>query len=454
MANAKSIIEVEIKDGAWKRFQRQVESHRKNLAEMPHQWGAIGKAMRKTADEGARIIARIKEQVRVLKETKTISGKITLALKGVDRTLTSIGRKTSNWARHLKDVTKSILSWVPVFGIISGLMGAGGLFGLSRLAASVTQGSITAAGAGSTYGGAKAAGISYAPALGGEGAVTSLLNRVAEEQRSGGVMFRRLGMSEAQWKGKGSSDVLGPLLQAIQRKYKEGPEATAKLRMEAFAPGIDFATIMRTAKMNIGAMQREYEARKHLLDLSQGTQDSWMRFHRALETAGERLQNIFARALGGKLLSAIERFTNGLLRAASILMNSPLIRNMIAGAGKSLETGAKYLTSQEFQTDFKGFLTNMSDIVDALSVIADSLITITGTRGRGFQEKLAKESEDIRRYWERKEFERNATKTIQAQHPAWTPSQVHAKVEILLQNAPGSNTIGQAKGISSATYRR
>jgi len=453
---AKAIIDVEINEGEWIAFQRQVDAHRKKLTEMPHQWGAVGKAIVKASGDAAKLVARMEAQNAAWKNANTLAGKFNLTLKAADRTLTTMGRSAANFGKHIKEATRSVLSWVPVFGVISGLMGAGGLFGLSRLAASVSQGSMTAMGAGSSYGATKAAGISYGPAMGGD--VTGLLNRIAEEQRSGGIMFRRLGLPEAQWKGRESADVLGPLLAAIQRKYKEGPEATAKQRMEAFAPGMDFNTILRVSKLNVEGLEKEYQSRKRLLDLSQGTQDSWGRFHRALESAADLLENMFARALGGNLLKAITDFTGGLLRATNMLMNSPIAKKLISGAGFALESGAQYLTSDEFPKDIKKFVDTMGEIRDAMVVVAQSLYSLMG----GYDKRAAKIELNSA---EADRARLNAIagtvgpstpsrQAIAASNAAALNTRIENKIDMYVSNSSGGNIIAQAKGVSSSTYRK
>lgn len=370
---AKAIIDVAINDSAWKAFNRQVDAHREKLKALPGQWGAVGKSVERASSAAAKLVARMAEQNRAFKEANGMAGKLAVGLKAADRAMSAMVRSSASFLRNIKDATKSILGWMPMFGIISGLMGAGGLFGLARLAGNAAQGQQASLGAGASYGGTKAAGISFAPAFGGSGGVESLMNQIAQEQRSGGVMFRRLGMSEDQWRGKQSSDVLAPLLRSLQSKYKEGPEATAVQRMGAFAPGMDFNTILRISKLNVDTMEQEYNARKKALDLSQGTQDAWARFHRALEYASEKLENIFQRALGGKLLGALESFTNGLLRAADTLVNSKLVKNLIEDAGGELQKAANYLNSPEFQTDFKNFMRNMEEIGRAMVTLAESI---------------------------------------------------------------------------------
>ena len=369
---AKAIIDVEINDSAWKSFNSQVEKQRETLKKMPGEWGAVGKSVQAVGKAGAKFTAAIQNQVKAFKQANTLAGKLTVALKASDRIATSLARNTMNFARHIKDATRSILSWGSIMGLFSGLLGAGGLFGIARMASSISSGSAAAMGSGSSYGGEKAAEVSFGQVLGGSGGVQSLLNRIAQEQHSGGIMFSRLGMGKGQWQGRQASDVLGPLLEAMQHAYRNAPKGAEKQAMETLAPGMDFNTLMRINAMNIGSLQHQYTARKRELELSSGTQSAYQRFERALDSAGEKLQNLIANAIV-PLLPALEMFTRGLLKAVGMILRNPMVKGMVAGAGKALEAGAAYIMSDQFSADFHSFMDTMVKIGDAAVTTAEFL---------------------------------------------------------------------------------
>lgn len=377
---AKSIIDVEINDDAWKTFNKQVEAHKKTVSQLPGQWGAIGKAISQTQGAAAKLVAKFQAQAKAFKDANTFAGKFALVLKASDRTATSLAKNTFSVAKNLKNATTSLLKWGSIMGVFSGLLGAGGLFGIMRMAGNVAAGSSKAMGSGSTYGGTKAAGISYGQALGGEENVQSLMNRIAQEQQSGGMMFKRLagfGMKEESWKNKAPSDVIGPLLKAIQQAYKQAPEGAKSLAMGKLAPDLDFNTILRVSKMNIDSQEKQYEAGKKSLELSSGTQSAYVRFTQIIDMAGEKLQNLFAKGLT-PLLPALEKFSSGLIKAVNVIFKSPLIKNLVSGAGTGIESAAKYLTSEEFSSDLRSFLDELQKIGKAIADTASFLERIFG----------------------------------------------------------------------------
>jgi hypothetical protein len=364
----KSIVQIEIADGQWRTFNEQVKQHQAELKKMPGQWGAVGKSLATAQSAGAKFTATLKEHARQFKEANGAAGKMTLALKASDRMASSLVRNTLSVARNLKDATKSLLSWGSIMGLISGVLGAGGLFGIARLAQGVASGQSASMRSGSGYGENKAAGIAYGNLMGGAGGVESLLQTMAKEKESGGMMFRRLspyGMTEDKWKNKSPAEMLGPFLEAIKQAYKQAPRGAEARVMSTLAPEMDFATIKQLSNTNLDVLKREYESNKRLLELSMGTQNAWSKLNRVLEASEEKISNTFVKALR-PLTPALESFANALNDAIETIMTNPLVKNMIEGAGEGLKKFSTYLTDGSFSKDFQSFIAEMKKVAQAM----------------------------------------------------------------------------------------
>ncbi len=376
--SAKSIIQVEVDDSAWKAFNKSVENHQKNLAKMPAQWGAVGKSIQRGVDASAKFTAGIKNAAKQFKDANTMTGKLTLSLKAADRLTTSLARGTLTIARNLKDATKSLLSWGSVMGLISGVLGAGGLFGISRMAQNVSGNQTSAQRAGSTYGGALAAKNAYGNIVD----VQRLMEQIQMSQASGGVMLRRLentgGLKRSDWEGKDPSDVIGPMIRALKESFlrlapKPGMTDTRGLSMSTYAPeGIDLSTLKQISMQNVDALQGMYESNKRQLALSERTQAAWTTFVKRMDASGEKIENIFAASLVG-LSGPLNDFADSLVKATKIIMGSDLVRNLIKGAGRVVESSAKYLASPQFETDMKSFIAELQDIGSSMMTVVSYL---------------------------------------------------------------------------------
>jgi len=85
---------------------------------------------------------------------------------GVRNFLNKASKDAKSLAGHIKDATTSLLSWGTVLGLFTGLAGAGGLWGMNRLAGTASAQRFTAMGLGTTAGGLNSAAINYQKVLG------------------------------------------------------------------------------------------------------------------------------------------------------------------------------------------------------------------------------------------------------------------------------------------------
>ena len=148
--------------------------------------------------------------------------------------------------------------------------------------------------------------------------------------------------------------------------------------MEALVPDIDFNTIKQLSETNIDALNAFYQAKQKELALSMQTQNAWSNFNRQFDTAGEKLQNTFVNALT-PLTPALASFADALNKAIKTVMQHPMMKNLISGAGKALQKGANYLMSDQFSKDFKSFMDELKKIAQAMSDTATFLNKWLGT---------------------------------------------------------------------------
>ncbi len=375
---AKSIISIEIQDGAWKSFNKQFEDHRAKLRNLPGQWGSIGKSINKAQGAAAKFVAKISNQAGAFKKANTFAAKLTLSIKASDRVASSLAKHTFKIAGNIKNATKSLLGWGAVMGLFSGLLGAGGLFGITRMAESVSSGQSSARRSGSSYGGVQAAKNVYGQLL-GEGGVQSLLETMQREKASGGVMFKKVGMEDSQWRTKSPAQLIAPFLDALKKKVESLPAESRALSAPLFAPeGMqDYGVISELMATNLDALKTQMESEQRSLDLAKSTQQAWADFVRDLKAAGVKIENIFAEALV-PLKPALSTFSEGLTKAIGVVMKSPMVKGVIAGSGEMLQKGANYLISDQFSADFKSFVEEIRQIGKAISSTAELLNKLFG----------------------------------------------------------------------------
>jgi len=385
---AKSILEVEIKDGAFKDFQSRFQKYQKQLKNLPGQWGAVGKSIQNASGKSIELAARASLIAQKFKEADTFAKKLTLTLKAADRTTTSLARHTGTMARNIKDATASLLKWGGLTSLFSGLLGAGGLFGIARLAEGVSGGQAQAGRAGVSYGADKAAQTAYGQLLGGAGGVQATLEAINVARTSFGLyggkpVFDLAGMKRSDWEGKSAAEILPKYLEAAQKKYAYYAKATqgkgqGTLSEATGLTGIlDIGTLTQLSGANLTVLKQQYDANKRSLDLSQGTQNAWSNFDRVLTSAGQQIENVFIRGIT-PLLPAFTKLSTAITHAIATVLGSPQVNKWVSGAGVGLEKFAKYLTSPDFKDDMNGFLEGVDRAGGALWDFASAVMKITG----------------------------------------------------------------------------
>ena len=236
-------------------------------------------------------------------------------------------------------------------GLISGVLGAGGLFGISRMAQNVSNGQTATQRIGSSYGGTKAA----QQTLGNIFDVPSLISQIQESQMGNHVMLMKLeqfgGLKRSEWQGKEAADVAIPVARALKEAFLRMPANIRGLpgAYGIYAPqGVGLQELTQNSVQDQGSLAKMYAQFKKQDALDASTQQAWTNFVKKMEAIGTQLENLFAKSL--KTLSGpLSDFAKSLVKATGIILDSPLMKNIIKGAGRVVESGAKYLASPQFE---------------------------------------------------------------------------------------------------------
>lgn len=371
---AKSVISVEIEGSQWDAHVKAFKKYQSDLAQTKFQWGAIGKTINSAATSSKQLWGNIKAVKNDFAAIQTSTGKIVVGLKAADRTVSALARGTLAVARNLKDATLSLLKWGSLTSLFSGLLGAGGLFGISRMAQSVTSGQSQSQRTGSTYGETKAAEAAYGNVIN----VQSVLEKINQARLSGGMIdgnpiFQKLGMKN--WQNKSSAEILPEFLAASKRMFADLQKSTGG-RAGLATGGMGLESILglgeytQLQKTDLDQKKQIYAANKRQLDLSESTQNAWVRFTQQLQIAGDMIHKVFATSLVG-LAGPLGELSKSLAKAVGIVMNSKFVKAGITGAGKGLETFANYLSGEQFPKDFQKLMDGLAKFGDAMMNAAE-----------------------------------------------------------------------------------
>ena len=340
----KSIIEIDVLDDPFKDFQKRWEKYQEQLKDSPSSWTAQSKEVKKVGSEVGSVVNNMVIINNHIKKNKE-------ALDSANRSWASIGKGTKNVASNIADATKSLLKWASLTSVFSGILGAGGLMGIGRLASGAGDRLRQSQGLGVNTSGMQAAQTNFGRVVDVNSVLSSIRDIKNDPSRQ--WAFGAAGVNQ----NKPADELVGDLIKAAKRM-----QGTSGNKFTAEATGLtnffsmeELERLKHTDDERITAMINQTAADKKSLDLSEKTQRSWQDLDIQLHRAGQQIENIFIDKLS-TLAKPIERFSGALVSLLSSALSNPKIPEYIDSFGKSIENAAKNLSSKEFGDNVQTFI--------------------------------------------------------------------------------------------------
>lgn len=365
----KSIIDVEIDgSGNFAKFQASFDRYQKALKDSPKEWAKVTDGIGRSRKEFDNLV---KQQVASHARAKLIADAEKEALR-ITTTMgdrwREIARNTKTTAANIKDATVSLLKWTSLTGVVSGLLGVGGLFGINRVAADVAGGRRSSLGLGLSYGQNRSFSTNFGRLVDGGsflGAVADARGDVTKR-----VGFYGAGLSERQLQGDTASigvellrslkkiaDQTDPKLyaQVIQARQLGQFVTTEDLRRLAATSGGEFEQLVGNYRRNQGT-----------LDLTERTQKAWQDLSTQMTRAGNQIENTFVKGLL-PLVPGLERLSEGVEKTIRVFLGSDTVKKWMTEAGQGLETLAKYIATPEFEKNVRDVAIGIGKLGSAIA---------------------------------------------------------------------------------------
>lgn len=374
---AKSIIDIEVRDQAFKDFAALFAKYQKQVENVPKGWDKVGAAVKNAHTPFTKVSAAIKSTVDLLKEAHTAQEKFKLSAQLTGKAFGGMATGAGKLAKSIKGMTLDLLKWGTLTGVFSGLLGAGGLFGMDRLARAASTSRREAQGLGISPGEHEAAKINYQKLVD----VDSMLARIndAKLDVTKRSAFSAAGLKPGDWENQNAADILKTLIPQMKTRFEEVGGTKQGAEASGLTQFTDMETLLRlkaVTREEIDATAQRYEADKKLLAVSDEVQRKWQDLGIQLQRSGSMIENSFIKGLA-PLAPHIERLSAAVAGAVDVFLASPKIGEWIDKVGTGLERFANYLTSDDLDHDIKSFL-------DAVDTFAGSLWGVAKAIGKVF----------------------------------------------------------------------
>lgn len=354
----RSIIDIEVRDEKFREFVRQFDAYQDMLKAQGGLWTKQG-----TAIKGAN--AQLKSLSSMADELAEGVGAANKNQEKFRKSTDQSNRSMSNLARSTKEVTKGILGattmllkWSGITTAIGGLLGAGGLFGINRLAGNISGQQKFSSGVGISYGASQAFGPAFNRFL---DSPDSLLSKMAEYKSSSKGMgeFAKMGISGYESK---SADELAI---EVMRKAADFYKKTPKNLLSDYSGKFGYSELFSTEELRRLGTGNDLSSRigvfgssKRALNLAGGETGPYQNLKDSMAISGAGIEATFGRALAG-LIPQLTRLSEAFRKAIDVFMRSSLVKGALDSLSDGIKIFAEYLKSPEFLNDMEEFLETM-----------------------------------------------------------------------------------------------
>lgn len=219
----KSIIDVQVNDAAFNSFAKAYSKYAEQLKDSPSAWANVTKEIGGTRDAFSDLVAL---QVAMVAREELLSK----ARAEADRLTKSQALQWRDMAASSKaflgnvvEATRSLLRWASLTSVVGGLLGAGGLFGIDRLAVAAGSARRSAQGLNLTTGEQRAFGVNFGRVVDANSFLSNVSD-VLHDQSLRYVLYGA-GLSEKDVTGKDTAQVGAAMLSSIKGLVDRTPDS-------------------------------------------------------------------------------------------------------------------------------------------------------------------------------------------------------------------------------------
>jgi hypothetical protein len=349
--NAKSVIEIDVNDAAWKEFEAAFGAYNAAVDESKKKLDDMGEAAQGAAGKAGKSFDKLKTLLSDL-------GKM-----GRDSVHIFTRMATLAWdiAKAFASAAWSAAKWLAFGAIASG-------FGLGALASSASATRREAGGAGVKPGEYKAADIYFKQILGDSAGVLSNVAQTMNDPAAR-IAFTSLGIDP---RGKNPFQLMNEFLVAASAKARANPNIPLPVFQSTIGKILSleqYKALGATQPGEVAGLSREAMRSAPGLSLSDKTLSAWQRFLIMLDLAGNRIENSLIAALV-KLAGPLGTFANQIADAVNAFSKSGGFQRMLDNLIEGIKKFGAYITSPDFPKDMDTFMNALADIADALVKVA------------------------------------------------------------------------------------
>lgn len=390
---AKTIVEIDVNDEKFQSFMEKFNEYQSALNELPDAWRAQATGIADSTRETTRatsqstqlanafndglaaltgIVDRLDQVNEHLGEANKRQDDLNKKASSSGSLFSKLTRDAKSFSGHVKDATTSLLSWGGILGIFTGVLGAGGLFGINRLAATTSTQRFTSLGLGTSIGGLDSTAINYQKALGNPVATLGAI-RDSQADLSRRWTFQAMGINNPD---RSPDQLLPEMIRNARDIYVKNGSTLQGAQAHGLTNFFSIDDLNRFKNMSdaeISAMEKRAQRDARLLQISDQQARQWQDFNIQLDYSGQSIRNTFVRGLA-PLAPALTKLSDALTSAIDTVLKSPELGKWIDNLSSGIQRFGNYLASPEFSKDVEDFMTKVEKLGSVIGKVVDWII--------------------------------------------------------------------------------
>lgn len=364
----KSVIDIQVNDEAFSTFKALFDKYREQAGELPGVWAEVGKETKVASLSFADMVAAMMAQATLAETLEKRQRAAATASEKGGRAWKSLARDTKEAAKNILSATTALLKWSGITGIVSGLIGAGGLYGLDELALGVGAGRRSALGLGLGYGESKAFETDFGRFVDPNSFLSGITESLHDVRKK--WMLTVAGASPDAVASGDAGAVGASLLESVKKLVDRTPANQLQQLSDSRGLGQffslqDLVRLRATPAAELADQERAYRTDSRSFGLTDETQRKWADFATQLTRAGNTIKTVLIDGLT-PLTPSIAHLSDSFAKAVGTFLGvgDPVRMKTISDG---IERFATYVGSNEFQKDVKDFASDVGTLADAIA---------------------------------------------------------------------------------------
>ncbi len=353
------ILRISLDDSELVAFQRKWTKYQEKLAEVAPAWAEVAELHGSTADkfDQMRVAGGLVNSIS--KEVVTTIHSTAISFSLINDAWTYIYRGGRKFREHIQESTQHLRRWERMTGVFAALVGAGGLYGIGRMAAGATARGREAAGLGTDFGGLSAAQVNWGRLGNVEGMIHGFNQNLLDPRLPA---LHALGLDSVR--GMNATDAMAASLPKIKKLLDNTDPRNLANVVRGYGLdtlGIDTQTarlIQRLPESEIDDIIAAQQRNKNPFGLDKTTLEKWAEFTTQMERAGVGIKNALVIGLV-PLAGPLGDLSASVVHAVGVLVSTQGDRanRLLTRIGSAFEGFGNWLGSGGVQTalsDFEG----------------------------------------------------------------------------------------------------